>query len=139
LKVAIHYGCHLLRPHEVVQFDNPFAPTKLDRLVEVTGAESIPWDAKLDCCGSPLVGVDDELSIALMEKKIRSAYESGADCICVVCPACHYQFDRVQNMMASAGRQGTKIIPSILFQQLLGFSLGIDKKDIGLKAGPIGD
>jgi heterodisulfide reductase subunit B2 len=51
LKIAAHYGCNLLRPRQVMQFDNPFAPTKFDRLIELTGAESIPWPAKLDCCG----------------------------------------------------------------------------------------
>ena len=48
LKIATHYGCHALRPSKVVDFDNPEAPSLFDRLVEVTGAESVDWSAKLD-------------------------------------------------------------------------------------------
>ena len=72
LKIATHYGCHLLRPSEIAQFDNPFTPVKFDQLVEATGAESIPWPHKLDCCGSPMWGVNDELSMSLTGKKLRA-------------------------------------------------------------------
>ncbi len=44
LKIATHYGCHALRPSNIVQFDDPVAPTIFDQLVEVTGAESVVVD-----------------------------------------------------------------------------------------------
>jgi heterodisulfide reductase subunit B len=126
LRVAVHYGCHLLRPKDVVQFDNPFAPTKLDRMVEATGAESVSWSAKLDCCGSPMMGINDELSMDLTEKKLASARRAGADCVCVVCPYCYRQFTRVQDMIVARRNPGFEL-PTILFQQLLGLALGIDE------------
>ena len=43
LKVGSHYGCHLLKPSEVMDFDDPEAPTSLDALVELTGAESVAY------------------------------------------------------------------------------------------------
>ena len=63
LKIATHYGCHILRPSKITQFDSPFTPTKFDELVALTGAESIPWLTKLECCGSPVMGVNDDLSM----------------------------------------------------------------------------
>ena len=45
LRVATHYGCHVLRPSSVVQFDDPVNPTLFDRLVEVTGARSVQFVA----------------------------------------------------------------------------------------------
>jgi hypothetical protein len=57
------YGWRLLRPKESAGFDNPFSPVKLDRLIEANGAQSIPWPSKLECCGSPLLGVNDKLSM----------------------------------------------------------------------------
>lgn len=133
LKIAVHYGCHILRPKDVVQFDNPLAPTKLDRLIEATGAESIPWSAKLDCCGSPLVGINDNLSMDLTRRKLESAKAAGADAICVACPYCQHQFETVQRMVI--GRSGpASALPSILFTQLLGLSLGIDPRVLGLKS-----
>jgi heterodisulfide reductase subunit B len=138
LRVAVHYGCHLLRPKDIVQFDNPFTPTKLDRLVEVTGAESVAWSAKLDCCGSPLMGTNDELSMDLTEKKLSSAKQAGADCLCVVCPYCFQQFNKVQEMIVERRNPGFKL-PVILFQQLLGVALGIDKSALGLEPDRLPD
>jgi len=136
LRVAVHYGCHLLRPRNIVQFDNPFTPTKLDLLVEATGAESIAWSTKLDCCGSPLMGVNAELSMDLTGKKLSNARQAGADCLCVVCPYCFQQFTRVQDMIVARRKPGFEL-PTILFQQLLGFALGIDERTLGLQPNQI--
>ena len=134
VRVAVHYGCHLLRPNESVAFDNPFSPVKFDRLVEATGARSIPWPSKLDCCGSPLLGTNDELSMDLTATKLANARKAGADLLCVICPLCQIQFDRVQKMMLQQGSI-QDYLPSILFTQLLGLSLGIDEERLGLDKG----
>jgi len=131
LKIATHYGCHILRPQDIVRFDNPIAPTIFDQLVELTGAKSIDWQTKLDCCGSPLLGVDDELSLDLTQKKIKDAKASGADYLCSACVYCQLQFDRVQKMLISR-RNEAQPLPSILYTQLLGLSLGIDETELGI-------
>ncbi len=92
LKVAVHDGCHLLRPSNVVAFDHPLAPKKFDALVALTGAQSIPWAKKLECCGSPLSGVNDALAENLGRAKLESARQAGADLVCVICPYCQIQF-----------------------------------------------
>lgn len=131
LKIATHYGCHALRPSAIVQFDDPVNPTLFDRLVEITGAESISWQRRLDCCGAPLFGANDALSMDLTEKKLLDAKQSGADFLCDACSYCHMQFDMVQDMMSRT--QGTNhILPSILYTQLLGLTLGIDRELLGL-------
>ena len=63
LNIATHYGCHALRPSEVTRFDDPVAPSIFDKLVAVTGAKSVDWTNKLECCGAPLMGINDELSM----------------------------------------------------------------------------
>jgi heterodisulfide reductase subunit B len=131
LKIATHYGCHALRPSEVMQFDDPVNPTLFDELVAATGAESIDWQARLDCCGAPLFGVNDDLSMDLMEKKVTNARESGADYICVGCPYCHLQFDTVQTILQKE-RGENHLLPPILYSQLLGLSLGIESRILGL-------
>jgi heterodisulfide reductase subunit B len=137
LKIATHYGCHALRPSEVVQFDDPVNPTLFDTLVEATGAESIDWQARLDCCGAPLFGVNDDLSMDLTEKKLTNARESGAEYLCVGCPYCHIQFDTVQTMLHRE-RGGNHLLPPILYPQLLGMSLGLDNRILGLGMNQIG-
>jgi heterodisulfide reductase subunit B len=136
LRIATHYGCHALRPSQVVGFDNPVAPSLFDQLVEVTGAESIRWPMKLECCGAPLWGIHDKLSMDLTLKKLTDGKKSGANYVCTACPYCHIQFDQVQKRILSQ-RDVNHPLPSILYTQLLGLSMGIDKKVLGLDLNEI--
>ena len=135
-KIAAHYGCHALRPSQVVGFDNPVGPSIFDQLVEATGAESIAWPMRLECCGAPLWGINDELSMDLTLKKLNDGKESGAEYLCVACPYCHLQFDAVQKKII-AQRGVDHPLPSILYPQLLGLSMGIDSETLGLKMNEI--
>ncbi len=131
LKVATHYGCHALRPSDIMQFDNPVSPVLFDQLVEVTGAKSVDWALKLECCGAPLMGINNELSMDLTERKLTDGKESGADYLCVGCPWCQVQFDTVQEMV-TALRGTNHHLPSVLYPQLLGLVLGIKGEDLGI-------
>jgi heterodisulfide reductase subunit B len=136
LKIAAHYGCHVLRPSQVVRFDDPVTPSIFDQLVEATGAESIAWPMKLECCGAPLWGIHDELSTEITLKKLKNGRESGADYLCTACTYCQIQFDTVQQMILSQ-RGLNHPLPSILYPQLLGLSMGINSETLGLKMNKI--
>jgi heterodisulfide reductase subunit B len=128
LKIATHYGCHGLRPSDVMEFDNPVAPVLFDELVSSTGARSIDWPLKLECCGAPLLGINDRLSLDLTEKKLADGRRSGADYLCVACPYCQMQFDRVQEMLKSPNPH----LASMVFPQLLGLAMNIDDDALGM-------
>ena len=131
LRIATHYGCHALRPSGVVAFDDPVAPTIFDQLVEATGAESVEWSMKLECCGAPLLGTNDELSWKFTEKKLADAKRAGAHYLATGCPFCQIQFDTMQQTIES--ERGTNHhVPAILYPQLLGLCMGIDKAILGL-------
>jgi heterodisulfide reductase subunit B len=131
LRVATHYGCHALRPSGIVEFDDPLAPTIFDQLVEATGAESVEWSMKLECCGAPLLGTNDELSWKFTEKKLADAKRAGAHYLATGCPFCQIQFDTMQQTNES--ERGTNHhVPAILYPQLLGLCMGIDKAILGL-------
>ncbi len=132
LKIATHYGCHALRPSDIVQFDDPVAPSIFDKLVEATGAISIDWSMKLDCCGAPMWGTNDDLSMNLTEKKLADGKSAGADYLCTACPYCQMQFDTVQEMILST-RGSDHRLPSLVYPQLLGLSLGIQRELLGLE------
>ncbi|NVM22812.1 MAG: CoB--CoM heterodisulfide reductase iron-sulfur subunit B family protein [Desulfobacterales bacterium] len=136
LKIAAHYGCHALRPSSVVQFDDPVAPSLFDQLVEVTGAESVKWQAQLECCGGPLSGTNDDLSLDLAEKKLADAKRAGAEYLATACPFCQLQFDTAQKMNKSE-RRANHHIPSILYPQLLGLCMGMDKEGLGIDSGRV--
>ncbi len=131
LKIATHYGCHLLRPSDVMEFDDPVSPSIFDDLVQVTGAKSIDWPSKLDCCGAPVLGINDSLSYDLTKTKLLNAKNAGADFICVTCPWCHMQFDKIQNQIPLERDKAHKL-PSILYTQLLGLRLGISRETLGI-------
>ncbi|MDY6836896.1 MAG: CoB--CoM heterodisulfide reductase iron-sulfur subunit B family protein [Thermodesulfobacteriota bacterium] len=131
LKIATHYGCHALRPSPIVQFDDPVAPSLFDQLVELTGAESVDWSTKLECCGAPLLGTNDALSLDFTEKKLTDAKSAGAHYLTTGCVFCQLQFETIQKEMVTNG--GTNHhVPSILYPQLLGLSMGLDEEILGL-------
>jgi heterodisulfide reductase subunit B len=136
LKIAVHYGCHALRPSNITEFDNPVAPTLFDDLVMVTGAVSVDWNKKLECCGAPLMGINNALSISLMSKKVDDCKAAGAEYLCTACPYCQMQFDTVQQMVVG-GDGGNGSVASILYPQLLGLSMGMDEKRLGMDLNQI--
>ena len=155
LRVATHYGCKLLRPNDVVGFDSPFSPSRFDQLVEATGAVTVPWSEKLECCGAPLIGINDTTSLLLAKKKLESAIQAKADLICTACPCCYLQFERTRKTFTfeyeSAHRvvlprfkfERTRMalsfesvsdfnIPSLAYVQLIGLALGLDEGALGV-------
>lgn len=136
LQIAVSYGCHALRPSSVTAFDDPVSPKIFDELVEATGAFSVEWTRKLDCCGAPLTGINDRLAMDMAQKKIDSAREAGAHFICTACPYTHLQFDEVQRRMAAELDSGEPLAP-ILYPQLLGLSMDIDAKILGISKNEI--
>lgn len=136
LKIAAHYGCHALRPSDIMQFDDPVAPSILDALVALTGAKSVEWSQKLECCGAPMTGVNDDLSMRLTAAKLANAKSAGAAYLSVACPWCQLQFDVVQKQMGIEGRGGADL-PSILYPQLLGLAMGIPGEELGLALNEI--
>jgi heterodisulfide reductase subunit B len=122
MKVAVHYGCHLLKPVRYRGFDSFEDPTFFDDLVETTGAKSVPYLEKNSCCGAGGAvrsGLKD-LSLDIARKKVASI--EGADCIVTPCPFCHMQLKEVAD------------IPVIYITQLLGLALGGTPEDVGLEA-----
>jgi heterodisulfide reductase subunit B len=70
--------------------------------------------------------------VDLTEKKIRDGSQSGADYLCSACPYCHIQFDMVQKSILSE-RGGDHRLPSVLYPQLLGLAMGVDREILGLE------
>lgn len=136
LKIAFHPGCHLIRPSTVAEFDDPELPSKIDELLELTGARSVPWNLKLRCCGSPLLISSEEVATAILKEKMINAIESGANCIVTNCPACHTQFDLTAIGMEDD--EGNSLeLPALFVTQVLGVAMGIDSSKLGFELNRI--
>ena len=138
LKVAVHYGCHLLRPSEIMKFENPDDPRSLDELVMATGAESVPYVEKLECCGFPAMPVSEDLAYEIASEKLMSMMASGADVAVTACPSC---FLHLENAQIVARRKGGAALPRELpilhITQLLGLAMGFKPDEVGLKENRI--
>ncbi|ETR70072.1 MAG: CoB--CoM heterodisulfide reductase subunit B, partial [Candidatus Magnetoglobus multicellularis str. Araruama] len=91
--VAASYGCHALRPAKIMNFDHPFDPTIFEKIIETTGAETVFWPKRSECCGQPVFDRNPSLSRALLQSKLSDAIQSGADMICTACTYCQIQYD----------------------------------------------
>ena len=132
-RVTLQPGEYLVvRPRQLVQFDDPGTAPIFDQLVDITGAERVAWSTQGECCASPIWGINDDLSLELTGKKLADAKESGAEYLCVACPFCQLQFDRVQRLGLAKGN-GDNRLPSLIFTQLLGLSLGVDQTALGIQ------
>ncbi len=133
LKVAVHYGCHYLKPSKVRMHEDPEAPDHLDNLVKLLGAESVPYREKLMCCGAGggvrSGNLDEALDFTL--EKVQNMREAGADCILTPCAFCHFQFDTGQMELKSTGKLGSPL-PTIFATQLVGLAFGIAPQALGL-------
>jgi heterodisulfide reductase subunit C len=129
LKIALHYGCHFLRPSNKVQLDNPLEPTMFDSLIEDLGAQSVNYDLKMECCGGSLerAGKSD-LALEIINAKLASIKEKKADCIVVCCPQCYIQFDHLQQELKKLDYQFD--IPVLYYSELLCLAMGIDIQEM---------
>ncbi|SHO49537.1 CoB--CoM heterodisulfide reductase iron-sulfur subunit B family protein [Desulfopila aestuarii] len=131
LNSAVIHGCHLLRPREIMGFDDSFVPKITEDLMAVAGATSLDWLGRLECCGAALAGFNDELSIRLLNEKISGAKAAGAQYITPICSYCHLQFDTAQ-VNSLKDESAAEPFPVLLYPQLLGLCLGIDAASLGL-------
>ena len=131
MKVAAYYGCLLVRPHGVTNFDDAENPTVLDRLVDAMGGESLDWPGKVDCCGGGLNLTRTDMVVKLSGSVIDMAVASGAECITVACPMCQASLDLRQKDMPKQGGKRYNM-PIVYITQLLGLCLGIPAKELGL-------
>jgi len=132
LKVAVHYGCHILKPSETSKFDNVEAPKKLDRLVELTGATPVNWQNKLNCCGAPLLSIDEDTSVRMARLKFQGAKKADSECMVSVCPFCFIQLELIQLKVQDVYEEEYDI-PVLYLTQLLGLAMGLDPEMLGLE------
>ncbi|MFW9966614.1 MAG: CoB--CoM heterodisulfide reductase iron-sulfur subunit B family protein [Candidatus Thorarchaeota archaeon] len=125
--IAIHYGCHLLRPVDVTEFK----PEILQEMVYATGATVIDYPLWKQCCGATVLPVNEQLAIRLARDKIKSMKESGAVFITVVCPACGNQLD-LQQLGLKDSYGEVYGLPVLLYPQILALAMGMDEEEIGL-------
>jgi len=131
LKIAPFYGCHLLRPADVVRFDDPWNPRSLEDLTSALGAEPIRFRGRIECCGFPLLFIKESTANKMAGSLLVEAVEGGADLIVTPCPLCHVSLDTFQSKAAKGVKKRVSI-PILHLPQLVGLALGIKATALGL-------
>ncbi|MBQ7307411.1 MAG: CoB--CoM heterodisulfide reductase iron-sulfur subunit B family protein [Clostridia bacterium] len=93
-KVACYYGCQLLRPSKIMNFDNPENPHIMQNLIEALNGVSVKFDFQNECCGSYDSLVNKDNVQKLVSKICNNAIENGAEIIVTVCPLCLYNLKK---------------------------------------------
>ena len=131
-KVACYYGCYLVRPAKVVNFDRVEDPQSMDEIMKKIGAKPIDWPHKVECCGAGMSVSRTDLVAKLSGKIIEAAVKRGAEAIITVCPMCHTNLDMRRDWIEQAA--GKKYpIPVLYLTQAIGLALGLDEQTLGLQ------
>ena len=128
LRVAVTHPCQAIRPSEVMGFDDPLQPEAMRRIVELTGAEIVDYEAEHDCCGSTLYLVDERLGLEAGRRKLSSA--GGADVLVDACGNCQLLLERFQGLQIQTTER--ERIAVLTVPQLLGLAMGAAAEELGI-------
>ena len=132
LKIAPFYGCYIIRPSGALGFDeHPEREDSLERVIEVLGAEVVEFEGKTKCCGFPILTINERNSVNMVANHTLDAKELGADVMVTPCPLCHLNLDGFQPK-AAAQRKATIDLPILHLPQIVGLSMGMAAKSMGL-------
>jgi heterodisulfide reductase subunit B2 len=130
--VASYYGCLLVRPAPVVQFDTVENPQSMDRLMAHIGAKPVTWNFKTECCGAAFSVTRTDIVARLSGKLLDDAVRHGAEVVVVACPMCHSNLDmRRDDINGYLGREVRT--PVMFVTQAIGLALGLEPSALGLQ------
>ena len=132
LKVGCYYGCLLVRPPQVTQFDNTENPTSMERVMALTGAEPVDWAFKTECCGASFAVAKQDVALEMIRRILANAQANGAEALVTACPLCMLNLDMRQK--AINAKYGTHFhFPVYYFTELLAGAMGVEPKEMGME------
>jgi len=137
LRVAPHYGCHYTKPSTIYdRTENPEDPKSLDELIRATGAESVDYEDKLQCCGGGVLAMDEQVALAMAHRKLDHLRAQQADAMILICPFCNVMYEGNQRKIEKTFQTEYKL-PVLYYPQLLGLALGFEPDELGMKMNRI--
>ena len=131
-KVACYYGCLLVRPNKILQYDRAEDPQTMDIVMSKIGASPVEYPYKTECCGAGLSISRTDIVSKLSGKIIEDAEYRGAEAIIVACPMCHSNLDMRRNNINKYWKREFKI-PVVFVTQAIGLAIGLPESRVGLK------
>ena len=116
---SAYYGCLLLRPANVLKFDDPENPQILEDFIKAIGATPVIYAQRNECCGAYTMFDDKSIPQERAQKILANATDMGAELLVTSCPLCKY------NLIKNKGESGLDVI---YFSELLAEALGVKEK-----------
>ena len=136
LKVVAYYGCLLIRPPQYTgRWDDPEHPQSMDYVIDLMGADAIPWSYGIDCCGGSLTLNRSDVVVHLVDKLARAAHEAGADALVTACPMCMANVDGRQRYrggmpLPRPPKPDYQPLPIFYFTELMALAYGLSLKKV---------
>ncbi len=134
VRMALHPGCHWMRPKLLKQKDDSERPHIFRELCETSGAEYVPYKDELICCGAggAVRTADVKIALEFTKQKFDSLLDAGgADVMVTPCPFCELQLDLGQvEIEKHFGEKYTLDIMHVV--ELLALAFGHEPDEFGL-------
>lgn len=117
-KIGAYYGCLLLRPSSLLEFDNPENPTIIEDFIGAIGATPVVYPYRNECCGGYISLKEKDMSKRMSATVMDSAAGMGAEMLITACPLCLYNLNK----------SGSGKIPVYYFTELLAEALGVKEE-----------
>ena len=130
LAPACYYGCLLVRPPNVVEFDDAEQPRSMEAILTALGAKPVDWGCRTECCGAGMTMANTDTVLELSGRILENAQAHGANCLVVACPMCHVNLDMKQSAIEKF--RGRKFgLPVYYLSDAVGMALGLSAGDVG--------
>ena len=113
-KIGAYYGCMLLRPADVMQFDDPENPQIFEDFLRALGAEPVAFPLRNECCGGYLALKTPARAAEMAAAVSQNAAKNEASLLVTACPLCLYNVATEQSP-----------VPVVYFTELLAQALGL--------------
>lgn len=115
-KIGAYYGCLLLRPGKVLQFDDVENPQILEDFIKAIGATPVIYAQRNECCGAYAAIEDQNIPAKRSKAILTNAEEMGAEVLVTSCPLCQYNLTK--------NKAGSNV-EVVYFTELLAEALGL--------------
>jgi heterodisulfide reductase subunit B len=129
LKVVSYYGCLMLRPPKIMEFDICEYPQSMDKILNAVGIPTLDWSHKTECCGGSLSITRPEIVRKLSRELLEDAKAVGAEAISVPCTFCHLNLDIRQEEIEKEHGVSYQL-PIFYFTELIALAMGVPEKDL---------
>lgn len=116
-KIGAYYGCLLLRPSAVMNFDDAENPSIIEDFIKALGGTPVKYPYRTECCGGYLAVDKKEIAQEMTANIIQSAARYEVEELVTACPLCKYNLEE--------NGRGVKKLSVTYFTELLAEALGI--------------